>query len=166
MTKTYRTTKIKWKERFWKKVDKGFVCWLWKAGCFTNGYGQFRVGDKKMRAHRVSYFLKNGEIPKGLIVRHTCDNPKCVNPNHLIAGTHKENSKDRDIRGRGLKGRKHNYGLKGEKNPASKLDIKTVGEIRFMWPIYSYRKLAKRFNVSASQIANIVKNRAWKQEGV
>ena len=84
-------------ERFWSKVRKTDTCWIWTAGLQgSNGYGYFRISeqDGNVVAHRYSYELSNGLIPSGMLVCHTCDNPQCVNPNHLWLGSHKDNSCD------------------------------------------------------------------------
>lgn len=83
-------------DRFWSHVSKSIfplACWKW-TGALRLGYGRFRVGDKKVSSHRFSYELINGRIPKGKIIMHTCDNPSCVNPNHLVLGTQKQNMRD------------------------------------------------------------------------
>ncbi|WP_369811150.1 HNH endonuclease signature motif containing protein [Hymenobacter mellowenesis] len=88
-------------ERFWEKVvirQEG--CWKWLAATTKGGYGRFKVGKFLAMAHKVSYQFINGPIPEGLLVRHTCDNPTCVNPAHLELGTQKDNMQDRIIRGR------------------------------------------------------------------
>lgn len=91
-------------ERFFSHTNIGGVaeCWLW-LGASHNGlaldYGTFRVGDKVLYAHRVSYEIANGPIPEGLDVLHTCDNKKCVNPNHLYLGTQANNTTDSMQRG-------------------------------------------------------------------
>lgn len=98
-------------ERFESKFDKGDGCWVWKAHKNKNGYGQFGVmlegrnGYMVNRyAHRVSWMLYRGEIPEGLCVCHSCDNPSCVNPDHLFLGTRKDNTQDMINKGRHLEG--------------------------------------------------------------
>ena len=89
-------------ERFWAKVKKagGDRCWEWTAARTDDGYGNFvfehRRPAKPVRilAHRYSYQLANGCIPEGLEICHSCDNPSCVRPSHLFAGTHDDNMKD------------------------------------------------------------------------
>lgn len=76
-------------------------CWEWTKATNNIGYGMFRFDSNGMRtAHRVSYELYNGPIPKGMIVCHTCDNPKCVNPDHLWLGTQLDNYLDMVSKGR------------------------------------------------------------------
>jgi hypothetical protein len=82
-------------ERFYT-INETTECWEWHGGKNNIGYGMIRDADKKgMRtAHRVSYEIHKGKIPKGKCVLHTCDNPSCVNPDHLWVGTHQENTDD------------------------------------------------------------------------
>ena len=86
-------------ERFWERVNKMGQddCWEWIAGKDVNGYGSFLSPLAKEKrwhgegAHRYSYRIHNGEIPKNLFIDHLCQNPSCVNPNHLEAVTNREN---------------------------------------------------------------------------
>jgi len=89
-------------KRFWAKVDiRGDdECWNWKACKNQYGYGLFTIAGKKVVAHRLSYELEIGSIPDGLHVCHKCDNPSCVNPNHLFIGTRRDNWLDSINKGR------------------------------------------------------------------
>ena len=91
--------------RFWKNVLKKSdkMCWEWQGAKLPTGYGKF----SKTYAHRYSYKIHKGELPFGLHVCHSCDNPSCVNPNHLWIGTVADKMRDRDKKGRGRKGKKY-----------------------------------------------------------
>jgi HNH endonuclease len=87
--------------RFWTKVQKGPGCWLWLAHKNAQGYGRIWDQNKQRPAPRVAWELANGKpFPDGLISCHTCDNPSCVNPDHIWAGTYSENIRDAVAKGR------------------------------------------------------------------
>lgn len=91
-------------ERFWLKVAQAEGCWLWLGAKGRRGYGYLHRGGKTdrhpIRAHRASWEIHFGAIPAGLWVLHKCDNPPCVNPNHLFLGTRKDNMDDCASKGR------------------------------------------------------------------
>jgi hypothetical protein len=80
-------------ERFWQKVDKDGPggCWLWRGAKQHGGYGHIRTGQRNVRAHRFSYEMLVGPIPKGLVIDHLCRVHNCVNPRHLEPVTQAEN---------------------------------------------------------------------------
>ncbi len=136
-------------KRFWDKVNKSGLngCWIWLAHCNKGGYGKI---DGKI-ASRVSWELANGTIPAGFDVCHDCDNPPCVNPEHLFLGTASDNLKDCVRKGR--------LDHSGEKNSNVKLTYGLVQDIRNS--DFPQRKLAKMFGISKGTIYYIQKNITW-----
>ena len=135
-------------KRFWEKVDKSpghgpnYDCWIWKGATYDGGYGKFHwIDDRDMGAHRISWTIHYDKIPPKMEVCHTCDNPSCVNPEHLFLGTHKENMKDRERKGRRTP-------PKGEKNGKARLTEEQVIEIK---------KALKEGNISGTELAKIYK---------
>jgi hypothetical protein len=88
--------------RFLSYVDKTTDCWVWLGGLNRSGYGKFSYNKKfpLLAAHRASYILFVVDIPTGLFICHSCDNTSCVNPNHLWAGSAKDNTQDCIKKGR------------------------------------------------------------------
>lgn len=88
---------------FWDHVDRSAgptACWPWTGARIGTGYGQLRIGRRRILAHRLAYTLAAADIPDGLCVLHSCDNPICCNPAHLRAGSHLDNRHDCAARGR------------------------------------------------------------------
>jgi hypothetical protein len=148
-------------ERFWSKVKKTETCWLWEAGKFYKGYGLFRYKGKLVRAHRFSWSIFHKQnIPDGMQINHHCDNPACVNPEHLYLGTQKDNRRDSIVRNRTAKGTKNGMythpesRLYGDKNPNAKLTISQVVDIRnsYVKGEASLGALAKRYGVTKQTI--------------
>lgn len=159
-------------ERFWAKVRKTDTCWLWTASTRSKGYGAFcyrRHGKYVQgRAHIFSYELHKEEVPAGLFVLHACDNPACVNPDHLFLGTNQDNVNDMVRKGRHVAGGTHcgvnGAWKRGERHHASKLTPETVREIRQLHAGggWSYSKLAARYGVGISAIQKIISRALWK----
>lgn len=136
-------------KRFWDKVLKTNSCWIWASHISGNGYGYFSLNNKELRAHRVAYELTKGPIPKGLHVMHTCDNPKCVNPDHLKIGTHQDNMSDMVKKGRHHSGR-------------TKYSDFTVYLVRMMFATcqWNQREIAQEIGMSAPHVKEIVRNQS------
>ena len=147
------------KDRFWEKVDKKGEdgCWEWLGCCHHQwGYGSLNVGGKYMAAHRYSWELYFGKIPEGWLICHKCDNPSCVNPEHLFLGTNKDNSDDKIKKGR-------NASSVGENNGRSILTEDSVRQIFDLYKNrnYSHMKLGKMFNVHSTTIGHILQRKLW-----
>lgn len=142
--------------RFWAKVDRRDPdqCWNWTASTSSDGYGRIGWKHSLLAAHRVSYQLHFGPFSDENKVLHTCDNPPCVNPDHLWLGTDKDNAQDRQRKGRGIQHR-------GEKHANHKITDAQVCEIRKRYAdgSISLYRLAREYGVSAQQIWYIVHNK-------
>ena len=142
-------------DRFWAKVDKTDSCWLWTAAKVRHGYGLFHwpQGDRQAQgtAHRYSWRLHRGEIPAEMFVLHRCDNPSCVNPDHLFLGTHRENMKDKMAKGRWNTGH------------GKRIAPDTVRLIRREVNNGTSRgAMARRLGVSATMVSEICSGKRWK----
>ena len=150
---------IKEQDRFWNKVNKGNEneCWEWVAGLDTPGYGIFYPTRRRpIHASRYSWEIHNGEIPENICVLHKCDNPPCVNPNHLFLGTKKDNYQDMVTKGRQVV-------LRGEESPKSKLKEDDIRSIRQMYKSekMTQKQLANLFGVTRGLIGHIIQGRIW-----
>jgi len=156
-----RTHKKDLVERFWSKVDVrgNDECWNWTAVLNSDGYGHVKISGHHHGAHRVSWELAHGKIPKRMCVCHRCDNPSCVNPNHLFLATHAENMRDMAEKGRAGS----NGGSPGEKNWSSVLTESDVREIRRMLNDgIKQREIGEKFGVSRSTISAIYCGVLWR----
>jgi hypothetical protein len=143
-------------KRFWNKVKKTRGCWFWTGSVGWNGYGLIELNRKAMRAHRLSWLLHYGSLPPDKCVLHHCDNPPCVNPNHLFLGTPKDNSADCRMKGR-------DFHARGESHGMVKLKEKQVLEIRHLRAQgLKQDKIASRFHVSRYAVSDIDCGRSWK----
>lgn len=143
-------------ERFWLQTDKrgDDECWPWRGFLNGNGRGRFRLNGVSTPASRASWMLNIGEIPPGLVVCHSCDNPKCVNPNHLWLGTIKDNQMDAAQKMRLPFGDAHHK---------SKLTSEKVKAIRERFASGERAiSLASEYGVREESIHNAVARRTWR----
>lgn len=126
-------------------------CWLWLGRINTSGYGVGRFRDGTAIASRLAFIAFKDLIPKGSVVRHSCDNPLCVNPDHLFLGTADDNIKDKVRRSRQVRGERHN---------SAKLTEEMVKQIRVL--SLSQEAIGKRFGVSQVMVSRIKLGKAWR----
>lgn len=142
-------------QRFWSYVDKRGPddCWEWNRATWL-GYGRFNCEGQKFRAHRFAYLISVGDIPPDLVVRHRCNNRSCVNPAHLVVGTHRDNIYDQ-IRSGTL--------ARGERCASAKLTAADVLKIHQLHGRgMSFSQIAGLFNVAVPTVAQIFTGRTWK----
>jgi len=142
-------------ERFWRQVQLGGNCWVFTGKISPDGYGVFyskKNGQVTWRAHRFSWMIHNGAIPDGMHVCHTCDNPWCVNPDHLWLGTAHDNALDRESKGRGA--------TVGARNANAKLTEAQVIEI--LRSDGTTLALGEKYGVHPTAISNIRSGKRWK----
>lgn len=133
----------------WTVTDTG--CWEFNGPRTNARYGKLKINRRATMVHRLAYELWVGPIPEGLHILHSCDNPPCMNPEHLRPGTAKENMQDRERRGR--------RNITGERNSRAKLTWEQVGEIRDSSEFD--RVLALKYGVSKATISLICRNETW-----
>lgn len=130
-------------------------CWLWTGAVDSLGYGMFWMDGRSHRAHRVGFVLAGNTIQGKTIVMHRCDNPGCVNPQHLTAGTHKDNTVDAY-----RKGRRSNHS--GSRHGNAKFTEQDVLNMRDQYAKgASLSDLARDFSTSTQAVFIIVKRKGW-----
>ena len=172
----HRLQKDRVAARFWAKVHQrgNDECWPWKPKPHRSGYGQFKFDNQVCKAHRVAYALTHEDFSigtggcgaQGVLVLHRCDNKLCCNPQHLFAGTQRENMADA--------AKKYRMG-QWSGHPLAKLDETIVRELRALdragrvWRIgakpaeyFTVSQLARRYNVSNQAINQVLDGRTWK----
>lgn len=140
--------------RFWSRVNKiPGGCWEWLGRLERSGYARIRRhrSRKRVLVHRYSYELKHGPVPVGLLVLHTCDNRKCVNPKHLYVGTHQDNYDDMFRRGRSNK-------AQGERHGNAKLSDHAALELleRYRAGGVTQSQLAKEYGLHPMYVFKLV----------
>lgn len=150
-------------ERFWNKVcresDSG--CWIWTGPKDEHGYGRFSIFRVPRKASRIAWNLKHGDIPEGVCVLHRCDNPSCVNPEHLFLGTRRDNSLDMATK------KRHPWcrGIvkRGEDHPNAILTDALITKIRDLRAGgHSQRGIARAVGVSHTTIRRILSGESWR----
>lgn len=141
-------------ERFWPKVDKSGDCWVWTGHRTLGDYGLFWINEKDERAHRVSWQFHNGSVPDEMHVLHHCDNPPCVNPDHLWLGTDADNVRDK------VKKKRHCYGSHHGGSKVDESDVLIIRELRSIGT--SVKALSWLFDIAEVTIYQISQGISWR----
>jgi hypothetical protein len=146
-------TQISPEQRFWSRVDRSAAdeCWIWNGWKDRDGYGVIFWGGQNRRAHRVSHFLREAIWPE--VIMHLCDQPSCVNPDHLRAGTQQANVADRVSKGRGMRGERHHQAKLTE------LEVREIHERHGAGD--KKASLARTYGVSETTVGRILSGKIW-----
>lgn len=139
--------------RFWELVNVTFfpdACWVWNGHRCDKGYGRFKVGDRRVAAHRFSYALFNNGVTKAVFICHRCDNPQCVRPEHLFAGTPADNAADRGRKNR------HAHGSRAGTAILTEAQVAAIKQDR-----RTQRQVAESYGVSKSTVGKIRTGINW-----
>lgn len=137
--------------RFHAKYTRADGCWIWTAAINSHGYGQFQFSKKHIAASRIAFVLHNGEVQADVLVRHKCDNRRCVNPAHLEKGTHADNSRDTVSRGR-------TWRVHSEESVREIRESRSRGE--------TYRSISARLSIPETTVFYIVAGKFRSLNGV
>jgi hypothetical protein len=158
--------------KFWRDVcpEPNTGCWIWTGYISAwTGYGEFRMRNKSVLAHRASWQIHHGQIQESLFVCHTCDNRWCVNPAHLFLGTIQDNHADMCRKGRVARGDRHGSRTcpervrRGSKNGRALLTEEAVATIRRMSAEgRPQREMMELFGVSQSLISLVALRKVWR----
>lgn len=136
------------------KINHDSKCWEWIGHKDSDGYGSITFKYKTIKSHRESYKIFNGEIPKNLSVLHRCDNPSCINPDHLFLGNQSDNHKDM------VSKKRHGF---GERNGMSKLTTAQARKVKNMLKFgFKATEISKKLNLTYSSVQKICKGIRWK----
>jgi hypothetical protein len=160
------------KERLYnRRIISKNGCWEWQGYLDKDGYGQISLchqnKKKTTTCHRISYIIHKGDIPEGMMLRHSCDNRKCFNPEHLDIGTAQDNSNDMITRGRYIvtSGAFRKGDQEGENNTRAKLNWEIVNKIREDYakgiPYGGLKKMASEYGIAYVTIQKVVANKIW-----
>lgn len=145
-------------QRFHEKfeVDPISGCWLWTASTAGKGYGQIKVPGtrRQVYAHRLSYEIYVGPIPDGMMVLHRCDNPPCVNPEHLFLGTGAVNLMDMAQKGR------HLYGERNTEHKLTEIGVHRIFDLAEAG--WSQRRIANEMEVGQAHVGRILRGLRWR----
>ena len=161
------TLRVPIEVRFWQRVVKTETCWFYGGKQFGNKYGLLSSGgrgSKSIGAHKFSYQLHKGEVPRGKFVCHTCDVKNCVNPEHLYAGDHEDNNNDRVKRQRSKGNTKTRIGLKNTTRENANGRALSIDQRRDLVAEYNDGKftqvqLAKRYRTSQSTVSATIRGK-------
>jgi len=171
-------------QSLWERVDKSGDCWEWQGTPDKDGYGVFTYHGTSYRAHRAAWLVSFGAIPHGLMVCHSCDNPACVRPEHLMLGAARSNAIDRKRKGRSATGDRNGSHIhrhkvrdgvrkwvaehperhaRGERAAKAKLTEADVTAIRRLHQSGARQvDIAARFGITQAQVSSIVRRESWK----
>lgn len=133
------------------KRRKSNQCWLWEAS-LVDGYGQFSIRSIGYRANRVAYLIAKGKLPTNQLVRHTCRNPRCVNPRHLKLGSHTDNRRDAVRHGTA-----HFNFESGANNPNAKLTTEEVKQLRLLAKTHTQARIASIMGLPKTTVSQIIR---------